>query len=399
MKKRILTIVLTLVLLVGIIATPATAGANGAPDVLMGFCLDSSGSISSSEWTLIKTGLGNVIGDPTIVPQDGSVEICIVKFSQTAQEVLVPTVVTDVTIGGILSTISGMTQMGSTTAMGAGILQTLTTMQKSANFNNPDVWKVINLATDGAPNVFPGGYTGKTYAEYAVNMTVAAGVDEFDIEGIGDGADNTWMAEKLAYPDGTGPGIAPIIVSIPPDSYPPRPPSPSFTGFVRACAAFEDYEEAVAQKLVLILKGLLSLDPPYDTNDLGDQHCVTATLVNGNLAPIPGATIDFEVTGVNPTTGSAVTDENGKAQFCYTGNNPGLDTIVATWDDTAQTGQLLESEPVEKLWIDEPPPPPVEVGGTIQPVNKFMLLTPWIALGILLAAFGTIIIRRRITQS
>ena len=46
-----------------------------------------------------------------------------------------------------------------------------------------------------------------------------------------------------------------------------------------------------------------------------------------------------------------------------------------------------------------PGPGPIEVGGTIQPVNKLMLLTPWIALGILLAAWTTIIIRRRSTQS
>jgi len=395
MKKRIMTLSLALVLLVSLLVVPTTASANGAPDVLMGFCLDSSGSISSSDWTLIKTGLGNVIGDSTIVPQDGSVEICIVMFSATAQLVLAPTVVNSTSITGILAAISGMTQMGSTTAMGAGILQTLATMQGSSNFNNPDVWKVINLATDGEPNVSPPGYTGTSYAEYAVDTAVAAGIDELDVEGIGPGADNAWMAAKLAYPDGTGPIDAPIV---PFESYPPRPPSPSFTGFVRYCETFSDYEDAVAQKLVLILKGLLSLDPPTATNDVGDQHCVTATLLDGTLAPIPGATIDFTVTGANPTTGSAVTDANGEAQLCYTGTNAGPDTIVATWDDTAVSGQFLTSDPAEKLWEREPPPT-TEVGGEIYPVSKLLLLTPLFALGILLAAWGTFILRRRKAQS
>ncbi|MBN2077039.1 MAG: VWA domain-containing protein [Dehalococcoidales bacterium] len=44
-------------------------------------------------------------------------------------------------------------------------------------------------------------------------------------------------------------------------------------------------------------------------------------------------------------------------------------------------------------------PPPVEVGGTVQPTNKWVLLTPWLILGILLAALGTVIIWRRKAQS
>ncbi|UCD08099.1 MAG: hypothetical protein JSU79_07010 [Dehalococcoidales bacterium] len=40
-----------------------------------------------------------------------------------------------------------------------------------------------------------------------------------------------------------------------------------------------------------------------------------------------------------------------------------------------------------------------EVGGTILPINKLVLLTPMIALGILLAAWGTLILRRRRAQS
>ena len=112
-----------------------------------------------------------------------------------------------------------------------------------------------------------------------------------------------------------------------------------------------------------------------------------------------GETVNFTVSGANSATGSNTTDSNGQAVFCYTGTNTGLDTIVASWyDDVAM--QTLESNTVEKTWNRKPPPPPpTEVGGTILPTNKFMLLTPLLALGILLAAWGTFILRRRKAQS
>jgi hypothetical protein len=275
-------------------------------------------------------------------------------------------------------------------------------------FNDPDVWNVINVATDGVPNTYPTGWpdptggittcgsetTGMAYAESCVTAAISAGINELDVEGIGTGAtQNQWMADDIVIPDGPG-GASGWIVNDG-EAYPPRPPA---VGFVRVCSDFGDYQDAIAQKLTLILKGQLSLDPPTATNNLGEEHCVTATLLDGALDPLEGETIDFEVSGVHSVTGSATTNSTGQATFCYTGTVTGVDTIVASWYDDVST-QTLDSNTVEKTWIDDEPPPPVEVGGTIQPVNKFALLTPWITLGILLAAFGTIIIRRRITQS
>jgi hypothetical protein len=279
----------------------------------------------------------------------------------------------------------------------------------TAIFNDPDVWKVINVATDGVPNTYPTGWpnptggittcgsetTGMAYAESCVTAAISAGINELDVEGIGTGTtQNQWMADDIVIPDGPG-GASGWIVNDG-DPYPPRPPA---VGFVRVCSDFGDYQDAIAQKLTLILKGQLSLDPPTATNKLGEEHCVTATLLDGTLQPLDGETVNFTVSGANPQGPvSRQTDANGEATFCYTGTNLGLDTIVASWYDDVSM-QTLDSNTVEKTWIEKPPPPPVEVGGTIQPVNKFALLTPWITLGILLAAFGTIIIRRRITQS
>jgi uncharacterized protein YegL len=389
MKKILLVAFLTLVLLIAMIGIPAAA--QDTPDVLMGFCLDESGSVTSDNWNLIKSGLASAIGDETIMPRDGSVEICIVKFSTNVTEVMEPTLVTEASIDGILATINGMPYLGGMTNIGDGLAQTVTTMQKSSYFNNDEVWKVINLATDGVPNQYPSGsgYTGYTWAEHNVDLAVAAGIDEIDAEGITDDANTAWLAQMVAYPDGTGAGIAPII---PDDNYPPRPPDPNFSGFVRYCETFEDYEEAVAQKLILILKGQLSLTPESATNFVGEQHCVTATLLDGQLVPMEGETIDFEVTGANPTTGSEVTDENGEAEFCYIGNNQGEDSITAEWDDSEGTGQVLNAGPVSKTWTIESTP---VVGGDVYPVNKGMMAIPFIVLAAALVLGTMLVLRRR----
>ena len=410
MKKRILMLSLALVLLIGLIAVPGTAGANGAPDVLMCFLLDSSGSIDGTEWGIMLDGLKAAVNDANIMPRDGSLQICIVQFGNAAAEELGPTIVTAASVPTILAAIDNIDKDDGCTALGAGINQAVSTMMtgNSAIFDDPDVWKVINVATDGVPNTYPdpaapGGIAtcasesiGMEYAENCTTDAILAGIDELDVEGIGTTASqNTWMADDIVIPDGPGGASGWIVTDVSPN-YPPRPPA---VGFVRVCDDFGDYQDAIAQKLTLILKGQLSLDPPTATNLVGEQHCVTATLLDGALDPLEGETVNFTVSGANSATGSNTTDSNGQAVFCYTGTNTGLDTIVASWyDDVAM--QTLESNTVEKTWNRRPPPPPpTEVGGTILPTNKFMLLTPLLALGILLAAWGTFILRRRKAQS
>jgi Bacterial Ig-like domain (group 1) len=78
----------------------------------------------------------------------------------------------------------------------------------------------------------------------------------------------------------------------------------------------------------------LVLTPESETNAIGDEHCVTATVTDAAGDPTPGITVQFSVSGANITSGSAVTDADGVATFCYTGTNalPGSDTITAFAD-------------------------------------------------------------------
>lgn len=385
MKRKILTAFVSLVLLASLLFVPSVVLANGAPEILMCLILDSSGSIDTGEWNTMIGGLTSALN--TALPIDGSVEICVVQFGSSASEELAPIVVDSQTDKDfVINEIQTIIKGGGTTAMHSGINQAVTTMQKSSNFNDPDVWKVINMATDGAPN-------SASLAETAVTNAVAAGIDELDVEGIGTGAANTWMAEDIVVPDGPG-GLPGAIV--PPDPYPSRPPS---VGFVRVCNTFADYESAIAQKLILILKGQLYLEPKTATNDIQTEHCVIATLNDGYGNPVSEAQIDFVVTGVNSASGSATTIADGTAKFCYTGTNVGPDTITASCADPADPSKILTAE-ATKDWEDNgTPPPPVEVGGTIYPTNSLVSLTPWIVLAIVITVGTSILMRRRQNQS
>src|SRR5690606_35515347 len=77
----------------------------------------------------------------------------------------------------------------------------------------------------------------------------------------------------------------------------------------------------------------VTLDPATQNAATGDDITVTATVLDDMMAPIDGATVDFEVTA-GPNLGamdSDTTDVNGEATFTYTsGATFGTDTITAT---------------------------------------------------------------------
>jgi hypothetical protein len=85
------------------------------------------------------------------------------------------------------------------------------------------------------------------------------------------------------------------------------------------------------------------VEPTSDINRAGEEHCVTATVRDAFGNPTPGVKVFFEVTGANSASGTDVTDDQGKARFCYTGTNAGEDVITAVADanenNQADTGE------------------------------------------------------------
>jgi CSLREA domain-containing protein len=101
----------------------------------------------------------------------------------------------------------------------------------------------------------------------------------------------------------------------------------------------------------------LLLEPPADENPVGTEHCVTATVRDALGNPTPNISVRFAVTGANAASGSDTTDANGQAEFCYTGQNVGGDTIRAFADTNGnQTEDLGEPFGVAtKTWTPAAP--------------------------------------------
>jgi hypothetical protein len=85
----------------------------------------------------------------------------------------------------------------------------------------------------------------------------------------------------------------------------------------------------------------LTLSPPADTNIAGEEHCVSATVEDVTGNPVAGVTVRFSVSGGNISSGTATTDTNGRAGFCYTGTVAGADTIAAFADTDNDTTRDL----------------------------------------------------------
>ena len=105
----------------------------------------------------------------------------------------------------------------------------------------------------------------------------------------------------------------------------------------------------------------ITIDPPEDTNVVGDSHNLTATVetsTDGSTwIPVVGANVTFEVTGpgdLDPE--SDLTDSNGEAETTLTSTETGTSTVTASTKvygyDLSTDGEVDNSEPAEKDWVD-----------------------------------------------
>lgn len=118
------------------------------------------------------------------------------------------------------------------------------------------------------------------------------------------------------------------------------------------------------------------IDPPAATNTVDSQHCVTATVRDASGTPVTGVTVRFSVTGSVEASGSAVTNSNGEASFCYNGPPfPGQD-VIGAYADTDNDNMQAPGEPAgaaTKTWVLPASTPLVDVritdGGQITAAN------------------------------
>jgi len=105
----------------------------------------------------------------------------------------------------------------------------------------------------------------------------------------------------------------------------------------------------------------IKIDPPEDTNVVGDSHDLTATVETStdgiDWDPYEGATVTFEVTDgpgdLNPVTD--VTDADGEAKTTLTSTVVGSSIVKASTSiydhDISTDGEAYNSDPAEKEWV------------------------------------------------
>lgn len=104
---------------------------------------------------------------------------------------------------------------------------------------------------------------------------------------------------------------------------------------------------------------------PYVT---GTMQPISAMLKNSSGNPLANYGVEFEVTGPNATTGSAVTNASGVATFNYSGTNPGTDTVRALVRNTAAAN--INSNAVSMEWTLTAVSPAVVQGWIGGPLNN-----------------------------
>lgn len=99
------------------------------------------------------------------------------------------------------------------------------------------------------------------------------------------------------------------------------------------------------------------LTPPTDTNPVGTEHTVTATVTDVFGSPVVGAEVGFNITS-GPHAGlthTNTTNSSGQAIFTYTGTGTGSDSIIV--DDLSVPGidilDIILESPVIKTWTPQ----------------------------------------------
>jgi len=177
------------ILALGFALSLSSLSALAIPVTQLGFILDASGSVSSSNYNLMRSGLNSALAG---LPTNSSVEITVVTYASGASVVVAPTVLTAASLAGIQSAITTHVKTGGSTRTNLALDTATSAMTGSANFADAGTTSLLNLMTDGSPN-------SQSDAEASALAAAAAGIDALSIEAIGDGVSSpSALAAMLA---------------------------------------------------------------------------------------------------------------------------------------------------------------------------------------------------------
>lgn len=217
-----------------------SASAQPAVDTQLCFAIDGSGSISPNDFTTEKQGIGNAIKNPTIMPQDGSVEVSAVLFSSTATVVVNSTVInSQAAADAVGDAILALAQPAATTNVEDAIVDCAAEITGSPNFTVAERQE-INITTDGLPTTSNSGGDPAADAIAARGNAVAAGIDYVDGELVNAGTPGLTFMTALVWPQ-------PAEVKTYPEAL------LAVTGFVYVVEEWEHYEPAVRAKVPTVV--------------------------------------------------------------------------------------------------------------------------------------------------
>lgn len=218
-----------------------TSGTLSAAVIDLGFALDESGSVATSDFNLSKQGLANALDK---IPTSGTNQyrISVIAFDSNARTIIAPTIVTAGNIASLKTDITGIanSQGGTDIAEAVDLL--------TANFVGAGLGDetYLNVATDG-------GSSSNALALAAANAR-AAGVDGLSFEAIGTFADtSTLLRSCFGNNSYTDPGSLNTAAgcSLVNDSN--NLPDATQEGFVLAVNNFTDFEGAISAKVQSIV--------------------------------------------------------------------------------------------------------------------------------------------------
>lgn len=328
MKIKILTTLILLSFLVVAFSSYPVQATNG--DLIqLGLCIDGSGSIYSSDFTIMINGIAAAIRNN--LPHDGTVELCVIQFADNGPAVveISPTIIdSDATAETVATAVEGITHLLEMTSMADGVWLTWDVMKGSPNFV-AEGKQIINLATDGYPNELLSlapGTTGNSDDDVVlvVGWAVAEGLDELDAEAISPGSDVAWLRDYVVYPQ---PGY-----ETPPFAGP---------GWVRYVDTFEEFADTIGEKFDIIV--------PQEK----DVQAVSQSA--SEVEVIPGESVDIDVTVRNNGPDPETFDVTCKAEGITIGTirvtdmAPGETRVITfTWDTT----EVPQGTYSIKAWVD-----------------------------------------------
>lgn len=239
----------TIIFMLTVASTPVCEAASNVK-IQLCMIIDGSGTISSTEWNLTVQAVAEGVNET--IPHDGSIELTIVQFGYSsglyARTELAPRIIDEATYSTAAAQILAIPKMGGSTPTASGVYLGWREIRNSPNFAVA-AKHVINLATDGDPNIRSNNATsdldGSGVVDSAddviatVNDAVSQGLSELDIEGINlTPKYQAWFKDWVVRPQ---PGVV-------------APPF-SKAGWIRYVADVPEFGDTLGQKLRAIIAG------------------------------------------------------------------------------------------------------------------------------------------------